>query len=173
MFGVNDTLARGVGVVAGDVPAERRRCAQRDPAGRQPEPVGHEHLPAVGGHRAQGGGGRDAGDGRRPSACAPPANDAFADGLQLAETLAGTGAASTINTVFPGTALGTQLKEVAKLIKLRSQIGPGRQVFFCSMGGFDTHTSQDGNHTSLLQRAVGGDRRRSIRPPKRSACPTR
>ncbi len=37
-----------------------------------------------------------------------------------------------------------------KLIRLRSQIGPGRQVFFCSMGGFDTHTSQDYNHWALL-----------------------
>ena len=82
-------------------------------------------------------------------------NAAFADGLQLAETLAGTGAASTINTVFPGTSLGTQLREVAKLIKLRSQVGPGRQVFFCSIGGFDTHTSQDFNHQSLLQQLSG------------------
>lgn len=78
------------------------------------------------------------------------ANDAFADGLQLAETLAGAGGTATINTVFPGTNLGTQLREVARLIKLRSQIGPGRQVFFCSMGGFDTHTGQSYNHWALL-----------------------
>ena len=77
------------------------------------------------------------------------ANDAFADGLQLAATLAGT--TTTINTVFPGNGLGTQLREIAKLIKMRSQIGPGRQVFFCSMGGYDTHTSQDGSHTNLLR----------------------
>lgn len=82
-------------------------------------------------------------------------NSAFADGLQLAQTLQGTGAASQINTVFPGTGLGTQLREVARLIKLRSQVGPGRQVFFCSMGGFDTHTSQDFNHQSLLQQMGG------------------
>ena len=92
-------------------------------------------------------------DGGHPLRAA--ANTAFADGLQLAETLAGTGASSTINTVFPGTGLGTQLREVAKLIKLRSQIGPGRQVFFCSMGGFDTHTAQDFNHQSLLQQLSG------------------
>ena len=145
---------RGVGVVGGDVPAEQRQRAQRHPAGRQPGPVGDEHLAVVGGHRPQAGGGGDAGDGRRPPA-ARAANAAFADGLQLAETLAGTGASSTINTVFPGTGLGTQLREVAKLIKLRSQIGPGRQVFFCSMGGFDTHTSQDFNHQSLLQQLSG------------------
>ena len=52
--------------------------------------------------------------------------------------------------MFPGTGLGNQLREVVKLIRLRSQIGPGRQVFFCSMGGFDTHTSQDYNHWALL-----------------------
>lgn len=77
------------------------------------------------------------------------ANDSFADGLQLAEVLKNT--STTINTVFPGNGLGTQLREVAKLIKMRSQIGPGRQVFFCSMGGYDTHTSQDGSHTGLLR----------------------
>jgi uncharacterized protein (DUF1501 family) len=93
-------------------------------------------------------------DGGHPLRAA--ANDAFADGLQLAETLSGTGAASAISTVFPGTSIGTQLKEVAKLIKLRSQVGPGRQVFFCSMGGFDTHTSQDYNHWALLSQLSAG-----------------
>jgi uncharacterized protein (DUF1501 family) len=92
-------------------------------------------------------------DGGHPLRAA--ANASFADGLQLAETLAGTGGASQINTVFPGTSLGGQLREVARLIKLRSSIGPGRQVFFCSMNGFDTHTSQDWNHESLLQQLSG------------------
>ena len=86
-------------------------------------------------------------DGGNPLRAA--ANDSFADGLQLAEVLKGT--STTINTVFPGNGLGTQLREVAKLIKMRSQIGPGRQVFFCSMGGYDTHTSQDGSHSGLLR----------------------
>lgn len=78
------------------------------------------------------------------------ANDSFADGLQLADTLNAAGTVSNITTVFPGSGLGNQLREVVKLIRLRSQIGPGRQVFFCSMGGFDTHTSQDYNHWALL-----------------------
>lgn len=78
------------------------------------------------------------------------ANDAFADGLQLADTLNNVGTVSPLTTVFPGTGLGTQLREVIKLIRLRSQLGPGRQVFFCSMGGFDTHTNQAGSHTGLL-----------------------
>ena len=29
-------------------------------------------------------------------------------------------------------------------------MGPGRQVFFCSMDGFDTHSSQDWTHWNLL-----------------------
>ncbi len=78
------------------------------------------------------------------------ANDAFADGLQLADTLNNVGTVSNLATVFPGSGLGTQLREVMKLIRLRSQLGPGRQVFFCSMGGFDTHTNQVGNHNALL-----------------------
>lgn len=78
------------------------------------------------------------------------ANDAFADGLQLADTLNTSGTVSNLTTVFPGSGLGNQLREVVKLIRLRSQIGPGRQVFFCSMGGFDTHTSQDYNQWALL-----------------------
>ncbi|MEZ5420925.1 MAG: DUF1501 domain-containing protein [Vicinamibacterales bacterium] len=36
--------------------------------------------------------------------------------------------------------------------------GPARPrpvVFFCSMGGFDTHTSQDGTYTGLLNELSG------------------
>lgn len=47
-----------------------------------------------------------------------------------------------INTVFPGSSLGNQLKQVAKLIKLAPAFGLMRQVFFVSIGGFDTHTGQ-------------------------------
>lgn len=43
---------------------------------------------------------------------------------------------------FPNTSLGNQLKQVAKLIKLKDTLGMKRQIFFCSMGGYDTHTNQ-------------------------------
>jgi uncharacterized protein (DUF1501 family) len=79
------------------------------------------------------------------------ANRAFADGLQLADTLQLSGNLPPLSAPFPTTSLGNQLKEVARLIRVRSTMGPGRQVFFCSMGGFDTHASQDGTQTSLLQ----------------------
>jgi uncharacterized protein (DUF1501 family) len=83
------------------------------------------------------------------------ANDAFADGLQLAASLNAIGSVGNLQTVFPGTNLGNQMREVLRLIRLRSQIGPGRQVFFCSMGGYDTHTSQSGTHNTLLAEMAG------------------
>jgi uncharacterized protein (DUF1501 family) len=79
------------------------------------------------------------------------ANRAFADGLQLADTLANSGSVTPLTTTFPGSGLGNQLKEVARLIRLRAQMGPGRQVFFCSVGGYDTHTGQDYQQWANLQ----------------------
>lgn len=44
---------------------------------------------------------------------------------------------------FPNTTLGTQLKMVARLIKAGATgFNMKRQIFFCSVGGYDTHTSQ-------------------------------
>jgi uncharacterized protein (DUF1501 family) len=77
------------------------------------------------------------------------ANRQMADGLQLASALQ-SAAGGGDGLTFPGTELGNQLKEVARLIKIRSAQGPGRQVFFCSMGGFDLHSSQAWNHWYLL-----------------------
>ncbi len=48
----------------------------------------------------------------------------------------------TLNTQFPNTSLGNQLKQAAKLMSLAPQLGVNRQVFFASLGGFDTHTNQ-------------------------------
>jgi uncharacterized protein (DUF1501 family) len=46
---------------------------------------------------------------------------------------------STVNTVFPDTSLGTQMRMVARLIAARQKLGLKKQCFFCSIGGFDTH----------------------------------
>lgn len=45
---------------------------------------------------------------------------------------------------FPNTTLGTQLKMIARLIQARGAgaFNMNRQIFFCSVGGYDTHTSQ-------------------------------
>jgi uncharacterized protein (DUF1501 family) len=84
------------------------------------------------------------------------ANRAFADGLQLGDALAATGSLPALATVFPTTSIGNQLKEVARLIRMRSAMGPGRQVFFCSIGGWDTHSSQEWTHWNLLQQVSKG-----------------
>ncbi len=50
--------------------------------------------------------------------------------------------APTLGTPFPTTGLGPQLKQVAQILSVRSALGLSRQVFFCSLGGFDTHSNQ-------------------------------
>ncbi len=52
----------------------------------------------------------------------------------------------SLTATFPNTQLGNQLKQVAKLIKLRDTLGMKRQIFFCSLGGYDTHTNQTGSN---------------------------
>ena len=52
-----------------------------------------------------------------------------------------------------GSSLGAQLRVVARMIASRSQLGAKRQVFFVSLGGFDTHddqlTTQPALHTQI------------------------
>jgi uncharacterized protein (DUF1501 family) len=49
-------------------------------------------------------------------------------------------ASANLATVFPANnPLADQLKMVARLIAVRGALGMTRQVFFCSLGGFDTH----------------------------------
>ncbi len=69
-------------------------------------------------------------------------------GSQLTAALA---SAPTIATVFPtGNALADQLKLVARMISNADAIGAKRQVFFVSIGGFDTHSSLNAVHPGLL-----------------------
>jgi uncharacterized protein (DUF1501 family) len=48
--------------------------------------------------------------------------------------------------------LASQLQTVARIVGARSGLGAKRQVFFVSMGGFDTHDSQNPNQADLLAR---------------------
>jgi uncharacterized protein (DUF1501 family) len=52
---------------------------------------------------------------------------------------------------IPNTNLGDQLKMVARLIAGRSDLGAKRQVFFVSMGGFDTHGNLISSHANLMK----------------------
>jgi uncharacterized protein (DUF1501 family) len=55
-----------------------------------------------------------------------------------------------IQTVFPANnGLASQLKQVAQVIAARSALGINRQIFFCSIGGFDTHSDQLATQVSL------------------------
>ena len=45
-----------------------------------------------------------------------------------------------------------QLQTVARVIAARGALGANRQVFFVSMGGFDTHSSQNPSQADLLAR---------------------
>lgn len=55
-----------------------------------------------------------------------------------------------VSPTFPNTSIGRQLKQVARLIKKRTDLNVNRQVFYCQMGGFDTHESQLNAHTNLF-----------------------
>ena len=62
----------------------------------------------------------------------------------------------------PRTSLGNQLEQVAKLISVRTALGMSRQIFFCSLGGFDNHNGQvtaakakTGTHANLLAEVSG------------------
>jgi uncharacterized protein (DUF1501 family) len=72
------------------------------------------------------------------------------------------GAVGSFRADFPGTGsdaqstptitnrLADQLRMVARLIAVRATFGVQRQIFFVSLGGFDTHADQNAIHPRLL-----------------------
>lgn len=48
------------------------------------------------------------------------------------------------------TSLGNQLKMIAKLIAGRTALGNNRQIFFCQVGGYDTHQTLLTSHGNLI-----------------------
>ncbi len=58
-----------------------------------------------------------------------------------------TSLSDTDDTLSP---LATQLRTVAKMIDRRESLGMSRQIFFVTMGGFDTHDEQNENQPELL-----------------------
>jgi len=61
-----------------------------------------------------------------------------------------------LQTLFPGTYLGQQLQQVAQVISARSALGVQRQIFFCAVGGFDTHADQLPQQVQLLSSVSKG-----------------
>ncbi|MBI3230800.1 MAG: DUF1501 domain-containing protein [Burkholderiales bacterium] len=86
----------------------------------------------------------------RGNVVANAANKALAGGMDLIDELKAAEAGGAVQTVFPETGLGRQLKTVAQLIHLRASQGPGRQVYFVSQGGFDTHGGQSYQQFDML-----------------------
>lgn len=60
-------------------------------------------------------------------------------GIEISQSLNNS---AEVTTVFPSTEIGNELKQIARLIKNRSALQLNRQIFFCSIDGFDTHTGQ-------------------------------
>ena len=61
-------------------------------------------------------------------------------------------ASNTPVTGFPNTDIGNQLAQVATLIKLNrdANLGAARQIYFCSQGGYDTHSDELNSQRTLL-----------------------
>jgi len=82
---------------------------------------------------------------------------AFSDSNNLKAALA-TAITTPLQTVFPPTSIGQQLKQVAQIIQVRGAptLASNRQIFFCSMGGFDTHNHQLPDQGTLLGQLSAG-----------------
>lgn len=78
------------------------------------------------------------------------ANKVRKDAIDL-DAMLSSASTSALSTPFPGASIGRQMQQIAKIIKLRGSVGISRQVFFCSIGGFDTHGSQSWQHWDLLR----------------------
>ena len=70
--------------------------------------------------------------------------------LQQSATLSGALQGVTLQTAFPNTSIGNQLSQVAKIIKVHGALALNRQMFFCSQGGYDTHSNQIPDQNNLL-----------------------
>ena len=58
--------------------------------------------------------------------------------------------AFTVGGTLLNTSIAQQLRQVARLINARAVTGAGRQFFFVSMGGYDTHANTVTNQTNLF-----------------------
>jgi uncharacterized protein (DUF1501 family) len=84
-------------------------------------------------------------------------NGIMTRGNNYANTLTGLLNGVTLQTQFPaGNPLAAQLQTVARVMAVRNQLGLTRQIFFCLLDGFDTHSLQMETQTPLLQQLSQG-----------------
>ena len=74
-------------------------------------------------------------------------NEVHREAIRISQSLNNS---SEVTVAFPNTDLGNQLKQVARLIKARTTLNVTRQIFLCTLDGFDTHTAQLGAQAALL-----------------------
>ncbi|MDQ6787734.1 MAG: DUF1501 domain-containing protein [Acidobacteriota bacterium] len=55
-----------------------------------------------------------------------------------------------VTVTFPNSSIGSQLKQVARLIKKRTDLGVNRQIFYVQVGSFDTHNNQINGQGTLI-----------------------
>lgn len=80
------------------------------------------------------------------------ANGVTTRGNTYSRTLTGLMSGVTLKTQFPsGNLLAAQLQTVATVMAVRNQLGLTRQIFFCLLDGFDTHSAQLETQGPLLQ----------------------
>jgi len=64
-------------------------------------------------------------------------------------------AATELTTEFPNNSLGRQMRDIANSINVKDALGMNRQVFYATIGGFDTHDNQAvslaGRHTQYAE----------------------
>jgi len=84
------------------------------------------------------------------------ANKVKQDAIALNGMLKSLSAGAPLTTQFPQTDIGLQLQQVAQIIRLRSTTGMSRQVFFCSLSGFDTHSGESWAQWDLLKQVSAG-----------------
>ncbi|WP_338847495.1 DUF1501 domain-containing protein [Massilia sp. W12] len=88
----------------------------------------------------------------RGNLVANAANRALLSGVELLDDIQAASENNAVQTVFPSSDLGRQLKTVAQLIKRRAAQGPGRQVYFVAQTGFDTHGGQNWQQNDCLSK---------------------
>jgi uncharacterized protein (DUF1501 family) len=76
-------------------------------------------------------------------------------GQTLNSAISASGAGGFFTVPFPTTSLGNQMKMIARLIHGRTALNMKRQIFFATVGGYDTHTAQIGNGANPADTAVG------------------
>jgi len=72
-------------------------------------------------------------------------SSSFFDSLGSSQLLSDALSTVDVNTTFPGSYLGLQLKTVSRLIATRVERGVDTDMFYIEIGGFDTHSSVEEN----------------------------